>query len=168
MVRRNNNRRRFPSMRGYTPILKEVSKDILIAANSTTGGSVDLLTVPADSQTSMTVRSFTTDLYIEMVTGQVSASLEKAQFYVMFLPEGHNVTPNLPFQHPEWILSYTYQGTPSSDTETIGYNIRRRSKKVRKLKPGDSIFLFASAENSTSGTWNINVSGLIKYFVKMN
>lgn len=168
MTRRNNNRRRFPSMRGYTPVLKECNKDILIPANSTTGGSVDLLTVPADSQTSMTVRSFTTDLYIETVSSQVNANLEKAQFYIMFLPEGHTVTVNLPFQHPEWILSYTWQGTPSADTEAIGYNIRRRSKKTRKLKPGDSIFLFAMAENNTSSSISINVSGLIKYFSKMN
>jgi hypothetical protein len=155
-------------MRGYTPVLKEIFKDISIPANSTTGGSVDLLTVPADSQTSMTVRSFTTDLFIEMVNATPNAGLDKAQFFVMFLPEGHTVTVNLPFQHPEWVISYCYQGTPLADTQTVGYNIKKITRKTRRLRPGDSIFLFAMAENNTSSPLSINVSGLIKYFSKMN
>lgn len=168
MTRRNNRRSRRNNNGSFTSVLKEVSKDILLPANATTGGSVDLLTVPIDAQASMTVRNFTTDLVIELQSTTVNAGYEKMQHYIMFLPEGHTVTPNLPFQHPEWILSYAYQGTPKGDTEQIAYNIRKRSRKSRKLKPGDSIFLFTLGENNTSSTVTINVSGLIKYFSKMN
>lgn len=168
MTRRNNNRRRNRGNGGFISVLKEINKDITLPANATTGGSVDLLTVPIDSQASMTVRNFTTDLIIETQSTATNAGYEKAQYYVMFLPEGHTVTANLPFQHPEWILSYAYQGTPKADTESLGFNIRKRSRKTRKLRPGDSIFLFTLGENNTSSATTINVSGLIKYFSKMN
>lgn len=168
MTRRNNRRSRRNNSGGYISVLKDINEDITLPGNSTTGGSVDLLTVPIDSQASMTVRSFTTDLVIQMKANQTYSQYEKVQHFLMFLPEGHNVTPNLPFQHPEWILSYSYQGSPPAEDQTIGFNFRKRSRKTRKLRPGDKIFLFTLGQNEASGSIVINVSGLVKYFSKMN
>jgi hypothetical protein len=103
-----------------------------------------------------------------MLTDGTYAKYVKAQYFVMFLPEGHNVTPNLPFQHPEWIISYSYQGSPVPDSFIIGYNIHKRSRKSRRLRPGDKLFLFVLGENSSTYDVPLNVSGLIKYFSKMN
>jgi hypothetical protein len=149
--------------------LREIVSEVTLAPNSTSSGTVDLITNEDSALSNVTVRNFTTNLIAE-ISGEnpTNLNIENVQYYVMFLPEGYNATVNFPFIHPEWILNYSYQGTPNPDTEPIGFNIRRTSKKSRKLKPGDKIILFVLALNESAAQRSVKMSGLVKYFSKRN
>jgi hypothetical protein len=166
---KRNNRTRNNILRSFTSILKQIDTELTLAPNSTSSGIVDLISNEDSALSNVTVRNFTTNLIAE-ISGEnpTNLMLENVQYYVMFLPEGYNTTVNFPFTHPEWILNYSYQGTPNLDTQSLGFNIRRTSKKSRKLRPGDKIILFMLADNESTNERKITMSGLIKYFSKRN
>lgn len=169
MPRKSNNNRRLYRIRNYTPILKEVDVNITLPGNATTGNLNTLIINDSTETSNLTVRGFNMSLYAEMSSNTVTNSnIEKVQYFIMFIPEGYNVTANLPFTHPEWILNYQFQGTPYNDNQPLGYNIRVNSKRVRKLRPGDQIALYTLATSEQAADQNMAIKGLIKYLSKRN
>lgn len=169
MPRRSNNNRRSYRIRNYTPILKEVDTTVVLPGNATTSNLQALIKNDSTETSNLTVRGFNMSLYAEMISSSANSSLiEKVEFFIMFIPEGYNVSVNLPFTHPEWILNYQFQGTPNGDSQPPGYNIRVNSKRVRKLRPGDQIALFTLATSEQAAETGIIIKGLIKYLSKRN
>lgn len=66
--------------------------------------------------------------------------------YIMFCPQGVDLTGDSPSQHPEWILSMTTFGLSSSQTS----NISMSSPVSRNLNTGDSIQLIISQRNTSN------------------
>jgi hypothetical protein len=140
-----------------------------LPGNATTGSLETLIKNDSSETSNLTVRGFNMSLYAEIPNSATSDNLiEKVQWFIMFIPEGYNVTVNLPFTHPEWILNYKFQGNPNGDAQPLGYNLRVNSKKVRKLRPGDQIALYALATSERASESSMAIKGLIKYLSKRN
>lgn len=109
-------------------------------------------------------------------------NLEGITAYIMYVPQGMNITNNYNTQHPEYILAYKYIGSPNTELNqggsagnaqmSIGQQyqpIKVRSRLARKLQTGDNIVLFIKGINqSTSETINFRVNGLVRWWTKAN
>jgi hypothetical protein len=156
-------------MRGFAPFLTEIDKLVTLPSNSTSSDIIELVKNETNATSNLTVKNFTTSLIAEMNNREATnVGVERLSYYVMFLPEGYNVTVNLPFIHPEWVLNYSYQGSVYADNQPLGFNIKRNSRKIRKLRPGDRIVLLTLALNQDTTEQNIRVYGVIKYLSKRN
>lgn len=168
MPKRNSNRRNNNNLRNYTPILKEIYQNVTLTANTTTSATVDLVLNDVDGFSNLSVKNFATNLICELPLSPGNANVEEVGYYIMFVPEGYTPAANFPFIHPEWIMNYSYIGTPLADNVPVGFNIRKTSRKARKLKPGDKIILFVLASNTTTTSADLNINGLVKYYSKRN
>ena len=103
--------------------------------------------------------------------------------YIMFVPQGMNITNDYNIEHPEYIMAYKYIGSPT--TESIYYPnnssnapgqqyqpTRIKSRLARKLQSGDSIVLFVKGNltgtPSTSSTNRLRLSGVVRWWTKAN
>lgn len=118
-----------------------------------------------------TVKNFTIDFTIESDTHW---QLEGITAYIMFVPQGMEITPNYNVQHPEYIMTYKYLGSPtgigtSTSAEVQQYQpFRIRSRLSRRLDTGDKIILFLKGTNEASSTINFKLSGLVRWWTKAN
>jgi len=108
------------------------------------------------------------------------ATIEGITAYIMFVPQGMNVTNDYNIQHPEYIMAYKYLGSPTQEfgvtSETVNgpllgqqyqpYKVRTRLS--RKLQTGDSIVLFLKGVNQSTSTLTLRLSGLIRWWTKAN
>lgn len=169
MPKRNSNRNNRNSLRNYTPILKEINKEIFLTGQGTSSGIVDLVLNDVDGFSNLTVKNFATSLICELPGSTAgTTSVDNVGYYIMFVPEGYTPAVNFPYIHPEWILNYSYVGTPLPGNMPVGFNIRKTTRRLRKLKPGDKIVLFVLGTNNGTGDSSMVISGLIKYFSKRN
>jgi hypothetical protein len=169
MPKRNSNRNNKNSLRNYTPILKDIKEDIVLTGQATTSGVIDLVFNDVDGFSNLTVKNFATSLLCEIPNSTAgNSAVDNVGYYIMFLPEGYTPAVNFPYTHPEWILNYSYVGTPLADNASVGFNIRKTTRRVRKLKPGDKIVLFVLADCSNTAGATLNINGLVKYYSKRN
>lgn len=169
MPKRNSNRNNRNNLRNYTPILKKIQDEVSLPGNAISNGIIDLVLNDADEFSNLTVKNFATSLICELPGSTAgSASVDNVGYYIMFVPEGYAPAVNFPYIHPEWILNYSYVGTPLVDNTPVGFNIRKTTRKSRKLKPGDRIVLFILASNTNSSSASVGINGLIKYYSKRN
>jgi len=118
--------------------------------------------------------------YVETIGGfelnctlEGSSNLNNVSMYIMYLPEGYNVSTDFGafvFQHPEWILAYKYLGSPTEGT--MGGQgcqpIRIRSRYRRNLLTGDKLILVVSGYNSNSTRTNGTIWATIRFASKIN
>jgi hypothetical protein len=169
MPKRNSSRNNRNSLRNYTPILKEINQIVRLTAETTSSGIIDLVVNDIDGFSNLTVKNFATSLICEIPSTTAGIEfVDNIGYYIMFVPEGYTPAVNFPYIHPEWILNYSYVGTPQHDDTPVGFNIRKTTRRLRKLKPGDKIVLFVLGTNEKSSDVIISVNGLIKYYSKRN
>lgn len=120
-----------------------------------------------------TVKNFEISFTIEGI--QNESSIEAMTAYIMFVPQGMNITNDYNIQHPEYIMSYKYLGSPTTSNSTTaagevqGFQpIRVRSRLSRRLQTGDSVILFLKGYNQNTTNVGIEVSGLIRWWAKAN
>lgn len=70
--------------------------------------------------------------------------------YVVFLPEGYNLTPDIISQHPEYIMGWTQISLDSGNTFSFSSSLKRN------LNSGDQIILMITVD-STNSTQNARV-----------
>jgi len=143
-----------------------------LGANSTFHLESTLATNP--SQTTLgvsqiyTVKNFEINFEFDAMTGSIQ-NIENLTAYIMFLPQGMTVTPNLNVDHPEYIMAYQYYGSPQPDTPN--YGVRKiKSRMARKLNTGDSIILFIKGQNTNTSS-NVDpfaIHGLVRWWTKAN
>lgn len=116
--------------------------------------------------------SFTFDYQDDNVGGGL---LENITAYVMFVPQGMTITNDYNLQHPEYIMAYKYIGSPSqefSQEAVLGQQFqpyRIKTRLSRKLQTGDSLVLFVKGINqSPNTTYNLRISGIIRWWTKAN
>lgn len=113
--------------------------------------------------------SFTIEALRNVVT-----YLEALSVYIMYVPQGYQVTSTLYVDHPEWIMAYKYLGTPFNDpdgTTTVGQQfqpIKVRTRLSRKLDTGDRIILYVQGSNQHTENVNYNIYGLVRWWSKAN
>ena len=116
--------------------------------------------------------SFTFDYQNDDVGG---ALLENITAYIMFAPQGMDITSDYNLQHPEYILAYKYIGSPSqefSQQNVLGQQYqpyRIKTRLSRKLQTGDSLVLFIKGVNQSPDTsYSLRISGIIRWWTKAN
>lgn len=118
-----------------------------------------------------TCKNFSVDFTIESDTHW---SLEGITAYIMFVPQGMNVTNDYNLEHPEYVMNYKYLGSPtgtgtSTSAEVQQYQpFRIRSRLARKLNTGDNVILFLKGLNQASSNITLNVSGIVRWWTKAN
>ena len=106
--------------------------------------SAVLCTNPVQNYSSVsqqfTVKNIETQFDLEAEFSGSSNNIENLSAYIMFLPQGYQITETLPFTHPEWIMAYRYYGSPNLDTEQPGrLPVKVKTRLSRRLQTGDAI-----------------------------
>lgn len=124
-----------------------------------------------------TVKNINCQVDIEL--DGTNKTVENLQAYVMFVPQGYVPTgapsayETLPFDHPEWIMTHRFYGSPTRESTTLtpGFPpLRLTSRLARKLDTGDRIILLILGTNTgtlESGV-TIDYHGLVKFNTKSN
>ena len=126
----------------WCPNIQEIPTTSIVAtANSTFFQTFTLAFNPAQVTTSVsqvfTVKNVEVNFYIDTSASQ-HASLEDITAYIMYLPQGMNITPDYNVNHPEYIMAYKYLGSPTNETSSQQYQPTRvKSRLSRKLQTGD-------------------------------
>lgn len=150
---------------------------------SATGGNnfiiyTNLAQNPAQTETTVsqkyTVKNINCQLQIECDSTNF-VNVENLQAFVMFIPQGYipTGTPSayseVPFNHPEWIMTHRYIGSATNDSQNAGYApLRLFSRLSRKLDTGDRIVVIILGKNTGTSSITIGYQGLVKYNTKAN
>lgn len=99
-------------------------------------------------------------------------NIEDITAYIMFVPQGMNVTTNYNLEHPEYIMAYKFIGSPISDQAPTSkaQAPKIRTRLSRKLNTGDSVILFIKGNhtNATTNVQPIEFHGLARWWTKAN
>lgn len=166
-------RRRFYRRRGrWSANIYNIGSAVNIPAGDGNADSITLAQNPAQSQLGVsqtyTVKNIELSVYIESDSSTNLQYLENIQHYIMYVPQGLAISPNLPTQHPEYIMNYYYQGNPQDDSEGLGFRLKLKSRLARRLQTGDSIVYLYKVDNTYNQTIPIRVRGLCRWWTKAN
>ena len=97
-------------------------------------------------------------------------SIEGVTAYIMYVPQGMTITGNYNLEHPEYIMTYKYLGSPTVDSTGQQYQpYKIRTRLARKLQSGDNVILFIKGTNqSASQTYSLRLAGLVRWWTKAN
>ena len=117
------------------------------------------------------------EVTIELTGRYVSSSqpgtstIENLQYYIMFLPQGMVVSTNYAQDHPEYIMAYSFIGSPTIDTNATSSVMPPRKVKTRlarRLNTGDKIILFIRGVNPSSAGQTFELHGMVRWWTKAN
>jgi len=180
MARRSYRRyRRFRRGTKWSANLQEIGTTSIVAAeNSTFWQSFVLSFNPTQVNTAVsqvfTVKNLEVSFYIDSGLTNALNHIEDVAAYIMFVPQGMNVTETYNTQHPEYIMAYKFLGGPSSDVQssTVGQQYQPtkiRTRLSRKLQSGDNVILFIKGNNtSSSEPLSFQFHGLVRWWTKAN
>lgn len=176
-------RRRYYRRKGkWSPNIFEIGTTTVSAPpNQTFMQDFTLAENPVQSVLSVsqlyTVKRFEVSFYID-ISGNSGNDLEDIAVYLMYVPQGMNVTSNYNLEHPEYIMNYKLLGSPSIDYSTTNYTnsvgqqyqpYKIRTNLSRKLNTGDKIILFIKGNNlSSSNAQTFDLHGLVRWWTKAN
>lgn len=111
---------------------------------------------------------------ISGISNPSNATIEDVCAYIMFVPQGMNITENYNLQHPEYIMAMKYLGGPTPDLDQQYQPFRIKTRLSRKLNTGDQIVLFVKAYSTFNNTYQnpatlrYDFHGLIRWWTKAN
>ena len=169
--------KRYRKKSRYSPNITEFSESINTSQGTFSFTNV-LCTNP--SQTTLgvsqqyTVKNFEISFTFETTSANSNKSIDDLCAYIMYKPQGMNITANYNLDHPEYIMNYKYYGSPTNDN--TGYNnsqqfqpLKIRTRMARKLQTGDSIILFIKGNNTSEVALTaIGIHGIIRWWSKAN
>lgn len=181
--RRTRKYTRYGRRTKWSSNIQEISSDV---SNGNEGYNIrthvlaynPIQTNTATSQT-YTVKNFDVSFIFEAKNTQYVSRIENICAYIMFVPQGMNVTANYNIEHPEYIMATKFIGSPASDFAglqnfdlAMGQNYqphRIRTRLSRTLNTGDSIQLFIkfTLPADVTGTY-AEYHGLAKWWTKAN
>lgn len=98
-------------------------------------------------------------------------SLESITAYIMYVPQGMNVTSSYYAEHPEYIMAYKFIGSPQYDGAATGQQyqpFKIKTRLSRKLQTGDSVILFIQGSNDSQNIVPYNIDGIVRWWSKAN
>lgn len=128
------------------------------------------------SQT-FTVKNIEISFTLEGSVGGNTSYIESVTAYVMYVPQGMNITSSYYAEHPEYIMAYKYLGSPTieytpsqavtpSSQQYQPYKIRTRMS--RKLQTGDRLILYIQGSNDYTATTQYKIDGIVRWWSKAN
>lgn len=159
--------------------IQEISTQSYTAERGTNGDSITLVSNPIQLQTAVsqiyTVKNIECAFTFSALPGFGETELEDLAVYIMFVPQGMNLTNDYNIQHPEYIMAYKYIGSPSIESQSniaAGQQyqpVKIKTRLARKLNSGDQIVLFWKLNNtSTEFVFTYQLGGLIRWWTKAN
>lgn len=135
-----------------------------------------ILTNPAQSPNLVTqvytIKNVEVTFNLDFEGSTVSAvnDIEAVTAYIMYVPQGMNITGNYNIEHPEYIMTYRYLGSPTIDNNGQQYQpYKIRTRLARKLQSGDNVILFIKGTNqNNNNTYALRLSGLVRWWTKAN
>lgn len=118
-----------------------------------------------------TCKNFEITFSLETETTNTTAWLESVTAYIMYVPQGMNVTSAYYAEHPEYIMAYKYLGSPLYDATNQGQQFQPfkiRTRLSRKLQTGDSIILYIQGSNENTNSTPYNIDGVVRWWSKAN
>lgn len=94
--------------------------------------------------------------------------IENLCAFIMFVPQGMNITANYDTEHPEYIMAMKYYGSPSPDGQQQFQPIRVKTRLARKLNTGDSVILYVKGYNVGTSSSTLEYSGVTRWWTKAN
>ena len=173
MARRRYTKRRYYKKGRYSANISEINGTSVTAASGKWSGTTVLTTNPAQSNATVsqtyTVKNFEVNFTVTIPTSSNIEYLENIVCYIMYVPQGMNVSEEYNLQHPEYVMTYKYVGSPMQDGTSQQFQpIKIRSRMARRLQTGDSIILFISGYNQAVGELNLELNGLVRWWTKAN
>lgn len=174
MARRRYTRRYRRRSTRWSPNIANLLSTVAAPADSSFFGTIELATNPVQTNQTVsqtfTVKNIELTLQLEMGTGY--NFVENMTGYIMYVPQGMNITVDYPQQHPEYIMAYRFIGSPEYEPSTTGTTrnaLRVRTRLARKLQTGDSIIFFIAGVNVTNAnSFAVEIHGLVRWWTKAN
>lgn len=166
---RNYNRRSRPKWSAN--ITHQIGTIVNAPAASTFFDTAVLSFNPVQTNTTVpqifTVKNVEFNGSFEISSG--NGSIENLCAYIMFVPQGMNITASYDIDHPEYIMAMKYYGSPSQDNLAQFQPLRVKTRLARKLNTGDSIVLYLKGHNvSSSSAASLEYSGITRWWTKAN
>ena len=124
-----------------------------------------ILTNPAQSPNLVTqvytIKNVEVTFNLDFEGSTVSAvnDIEAVTAYIMYVPQGMNITGNYNIEHPEYIMTYRYLGSPTIDNNGQQYQpYKIRTRLARKLQSGDNVILFIKGTNQNNNNTYVLIS----------
>lgn len=162
----------------WSPNIQEITTTTVQAsASSTFFQSFILAFNPTQVNTAVsqvfTVKNVEVSFYIDSNIVASGVDIEDVAAYIMFVPQGMNITVDYNKQHPEYIMAYKFLGSPSPENTTNTgqqYQPQRiKTRLMRKLQSGDNIILFIKGNNiSQTDQRSFDFHGLVRWWTKAN
>lgn len=148
----------------------------LTASPGTFSQAETILTNPAQSTTLVTqvftVKNVEVTFNLDFESASTGAvnDIEAVTAYIMYVPQGMTITANYNLDHPEYIMTYKYLGSPTVDNNGQQYQpYKIRTRLARKLQSGDNVILFIKGLNqNNSNNYLLRLSGLVRWWTKAN
>jgi len=123
-----------------------------------------------------TVKNVEISFTIEGSVGGNTNYIESVTAYVMYVPQGMNITSSYYAEHPEYIMAYKYLGSPTIEynpttgiPQTQNYQpFKIRTRMSRKLQTGDRVILFIQGSNDYTATTQYKIDGVVRWWSKAN
>lgn len=170
------------SIAKWSPNIQEIPTTTILFNGQTFWNSYTLAFNPIQTNTAVsqifTVKRIECSFYIDMQNQNTLQYVEDIAAYIMYVPQGMNVTATYNIEHPEYIMAYKLLGSPTADNATnFQYNSgqqyqpsRITTRLSRKLHTGDSIILFIKGRftNSDLPGDGIDFHGLVRWWTRAN
>lgn len=163
--------------------IKTIKNDSFTAQPNSTGFAVsDLCVNPVQTDSSVsqqyTVKNIELSYEIEVQPASLN-DVESLTAYIMYVPQGMDVTEIYPNNHPEYIMAYRFLGSPNVEQEAAGSSGAKvnpgrlpskiKTRMARRLQTGDKVILLITWINgSTTNPASLNFNGLIRWWTKAN
>jgi len=116
-----------------------------------------------------TVKNTEVNLEFEVTSAERNWNIEGITYYIMYVPEGMNVSTDYNLQHPEYIMCYKYFGSPNLEGNTDIQQkpvFKVKSRLSRNLNTGDQIILLIKLANTGTANIPISYNGLVRFWTK--
>lgn len=172
MARRYYRRRRYYRKKGiWSSNIYKIQSSGSYASSGNFYNIWKLCENPAQSISSIsqkyTVKNIELSYQFEVDTGAVE-SIESVCCYIMYVPQGMEVTSSFITNHPEYIMGYRFLGSPNDDGDNFRNPLFIKTRLSRTLNTGDEIILMVNGQNQASGSIGFNLNGVVRWWSKAN
>ena len=174
MARTKRTRRYYKKGR-WSANIQELNNQAITASVGNWAGTTTLATNPVQNTLGVSQVYTVKNLEINFTLDESDlnqAYVEAVTCYIMYVPQGMNVDENYHLEHPEYILTYKFLGSPTVEypaNQTQNYQpFKVKTRMARRLQTGDSIVLFVKGFNKSDSNITIRISGVIRWWTKAN
>lgn len=164
--------RKYYKKSKWSANIKQIAnQEIEANADSIFYGYIPLCTNPPQSDNTVsqqfTVARTQFSFTLDNIFDGNDKKIDSATGYIMFVPQGYQITSDIVYQHPDWIMSMRFYGKIVADSNSVMIRpLSIRTNMKRRLQTGDQlIFLLTGVNTSTAGQ-TIQLNGVIRWWTK--